>query len=361
MIQSKPIRLLIVDDSALVRKMLVAALAGDKGIEIVGTAPDAYIARDKILALNPDVITLDIEMPRMDGITFLKKLMRFRPLPVIIISSLGHSACEASLEALRAGAVEILCKPNGPCSVGELGLTLGQKIRAAASSHVTPRRIDGDSAVVVHPGRVNSSLLAPSPTVQFARDKIILIGASTGGPTAVAEVLAGFPANAPPILVVQHMPPVFTAHFAARLKQECKIDVKEAEDGDALLVGRALIAPGNFHMTLRQAESGYRVRIDTGPQVCFSRPSVDVLFYSASNVARKNAIGVLLTGMGADGARGLLEMRNNGAITIAQDEESCVVFGMPKEAIRMGAVETVLPLRQIAPAILRRVMLTPAA
>jgi two-component system chemotaxis response regulator CheB len=358
---AKPIRLLIVDDSALVRKMLTAALAGDKGIEVVGTAPDAFIARDKILALNPDVITLDIEMPRMDGITFLRKLMRFRPLPVIVISSLGHAACEASLEALRAGAVEILCKPNGPCSVGELGLTLGEKIRTAASARVAPSRRDGDVALPGSPVAVGSSLPGPLPPVQFARDKIIVIGASTGGPSAVAEVLAGFPANAPPILVVQHMPPVFTAHFAARLNQDCKIDVKEAEDGDELLAGRALIAPGNFHMTLRQTESGYRVRIDTGPQVCFSRPSVDVLFYSVAAIARKKAIGILLTGMGADGARGLLEMRNNGAATIAQNEESCVVFGMPKEAIRMGAVETVLPLRQIASAILRQAMVSPPA
>ena len=357
----KPIRLLIVDDSALVRKMLTAALAGDKGIEVVGTAPDAFIARDKILALNPDVITLDIEMPRMDGITFLKKLMRFRPLPVIVISSLGHAACEASLEALRAGAVEILCKPDGPCSVGELGVTLGEKIRAAAAAHVTPRRKDGDVASAVSASALGSPPSGLSPTTQFARDKIIVIGASTGGPGAVAEVLAGFPANSPPILVVQHMPPIFTAHFAARLNQDCKISVKEAEDGDELLPGRALIAPGNFHMTLRQAESGYRVRVDTGPQVCFSRPSVDVLFYSVSDIARKKAIGVLLTGMGSDGARGLLEMRNHGATTFAQNEESCVVFGMPKEAIRIGAVETVLPLRHIASAILRQAMLTPAA
>jgi two-component system chemotaxis response regulator CheB len=356
----KPIRLLIVDDSALVRKMLTAALAGDKGIEVVGTAPDAFIARDKILALNPDVITLDIEMPRMDGITFLKKLMRFRPLPVIVISSLGHAACEASLEALRAGAVEILCKPNGPCSVGELGLTLAEKIRAAASARVTPPKKDKDST----PGGPVTVAAPPvpgiSPAVQFARDKIIVIGASTGGPSAVAELLATVPANSPPILVVQHMPPVFTAHFADRLNQECKIAVKEAEDGDELLPGHALIAPGNFHMTLRQGQSGYRVKVDTGPQVCFSRPSVDVLFYSVSIVARKKAIGVLLTGMGSDGARGLLEMRNNGAFTIAQNEESCVVFGMPKEAIRIGAVETVLPLRQISAAVLRQAMISPA-
>jgi two-component system, chemotaxis family, protein-glutamate methylesterase/glutaminase len=345
--ESKPIRVLIVDDSALVRKMLSAALAGDKGIEVVGTAPDAYIARDKILTLNPDVITLDIEMPRMDGITFLKKLMRFRPLPVIVISSLGHSACEASLEALRAGAVEILCKPNGPSSVGELGLALSEKIRAAASARISPPI--KKASIVGLP----SAHMPSAPPIQFARDKIIVIGASTGGPSAVAEILAALPCNSPPILVVQHMPPVFTSHFASRLNNECAIAVKEAEDGDELLPGRALIAPGSFHMTLKQSEKGYFVGVKDGPLVCFSKPSADVLFYSVASLAKKNAIGVILTGMGTDGARGLAEMRTNGAITIAQNEETSVVFGMPKEAIRLGAVQTVLPLNQVASALLK--------
>jgi two-component system chemotaxis response regulator CheB len=340
----RPIRVLIVDDSALVRKMLSAALAGDKTILVVGTAADAYSARDKILALNPDVITLDIEMPRMDGITFLKKLMNFRPLPVIVISSLGHAACQASVDALRAGAVEILRKPNGPSSIGELGVTLGQKIRVAASAHVKslPNIPKHSAKHVPH----------PSAVIDYARDRILAIGASTGGPTAVAEILARMPKNVGPILVVQHMPAVFTSHFAARLNEECQIEVKEASDGDEVLPGCALIAPGGFHMTLIQNASGLRVRIADGPLVCFSKPSVDVLFSSVATLAKDKAVGVTLTGMGADGARGLLEMRNQGASTFAQDEDSCVVFGMPKEAIRLGAAQTILPLNKLAAAIL---------
>ena len=355
---TKPIRVLIVDDSALVRKMLSTALAGDKQIEVVGTAPDAFIARDKILSLNPDVITLDIEMPRMDGITFLKKLMQFRPIPVIVISSLGHAACQASVDALRAGAVEILCKPNGPCSVGELGITLAEKIRTAASARLPIRGLDRET-----PAKTNDmvSALKPPSTggAHYDKNKIIVIGASTGGPGAIAEVLGGLPSATPPILVVQHMPPVFTTHFATRLNQDCQIDVKEAADGDELIAGRALIAPGNLHMTLKKSSTGFRVQISDGPQVCFSRPSVDVLFHSVASVAKGHAIGILLTGMGADGARGLVEMRKAGAFTIAQNEETCVVFGMPREAIRMGAVEKVLPLNQIAGSIVSQMILAP--
>jgi len=345
-----PIRVLIVDDSALVRKMLTVALAGDKTINVVGTAPDAYSARDKILALNPDVITLDIEMPRMDGITFLKKLMNFRPLPVIVISSLGHAACQASVDALRAGAVEILHKPNGPSSVGELGITLGEKIRVAASAHVKSRPKPPKHTAKQTP-------LPPTAAIDYARDRILAIGASTGGPPAVAEILAAMPKNVGPILVVQHMPAVFTSHFAARLNDECQIEVKEAVDGDEVIPGRALIAPGGFHMTLIQTSSGLRVRVADGPLVCFSKPSVDVLFSSVAALAKDKAVGVSLTGMGADGARGLLEMRNRGAATFAQDEDSCVVFGMPKEAIRLGAAQTVLPLNKLAAAILPQLAL----
>jgi two-component system, chemotaxis family, protein-glutamate methylesterase/glutaminase len=356
---TRPIRVLIVDDSALVRKMLCTALAGDKQIEVVGTAPDAFIARDKILALNPDVITLDIEMPRMDGITFLKKLMQFRPIPVIVISSLGHAACQASVDALRAGAVEILCKPNGPCSVGELGATLAEKIRTAASARLPIRGLDRKAVdKITFPVSAIKTKLGLGTT--YDRSKIIVIGASTGGPSAIADVLGGLPGDTPPILVVQHMPPVFTTHFASRLNQDCQIEVKEAADGDELIAGRALIAPGNLHMTLRKSHTGFRVQVSDGPQVCFSRPSVDVLFYSVASVAREHAIGVLLTGMGADGARGLVEMRKAGAFTIAQDEDTCVVFGMPREAIRMGAVEKVLPLNQIAGSILSQLVLATA-
>ncbi len=350
----RPIRVLIVDDSALVRKMLVAALATDKQIEVVGTAPDAYIARDMILALHPDVVTLDIEMPRMDGISFLKKLMQYKPLPVIVISSLGRAGCQTSFDALRAGAVEIFAKPNGPNSIGELNRTLPGKIHAAAAARMpvitqdsSPRGSDNTPLILREPATLTSD-------PNNIGGKVIAIGASTGGPIAVAELLRRLPQNTPPILIVQHMPEAFTKLFAERLDRECHIAVKEAEDGDELRRGRALIAPGNRHMMLKQRGSNYRVWVGDGPPVCFSRPSVDVLFSSVAKVAGEHAIGVLLTGMGSDGARGMLEMRNCGAFTMAQSEETCVVFGMPKEAIQLGAAQAVLPLDRIAGAVLRQ-------
>jgi two-component system chemotaxis response regulator CheB len=348
---NRPIRVLIVDDSALVRKMLTAALSADKQIEVVGTASDAYAARDKILALSPDVVTLDIEMPRMDGITFLKKLMHFRPLPVIVISSLGHAACKASVEALQAGAVEVLCKPDGPTSVGGLALTLAETIRSAATAQVRSNgRLPGSSAATPN---VHASAESQSAPALYKTDGIIAIGASTGGPAAVAELLATLPRNLPPVVVVQHMPAVFTQHFANRLNQECAMEVKEAVDGDELLPGRVLIAPGNFHMTVCRSKGPLAVRIAQGPPVCFSRPSVDVLFSSVAAVAKAKAVGILLTGMGGDGARGMLELHKQGAPTIAQNEDTCVVFGMPKEAIRLNAAGEILPLNAIGPALLK--------
>jgi two-component system chemotaxis response regulator CheB len=353
-----PIRVLIVDDSALVRRMLAAALAPEPDIQVVGMAADAYIARDKVLELNPDVLTLDIEMPGMDGITFLKKLMAYKPIPVIVISSLGQVACKASMDALRAGAIEILAKPHGPYSIGELGATLAAKIRIAAVSRV--RIIPAESALpsTSAPRAGVASIAPPQPKTRshasFPQCRLIAIGASTGGPGALATLLRAFPRDTPPILIVQHMPAVFTKAFAERLDRECLIAVKEAEDGDELLPGRALLAAGDFHMTLRATPTGDRVWVGTGPPVCFSRPSVDVLFASVANAIGKKAIAILLTGMGADGARGMLAMRNAGAFTYAQNEESCVVFGMPKEAIALGAVDSVLPLEKIAPAVLAR-------
>ncbi|HTC88404.1 MAG TPA: chemotaxis response regulator protein-glutamate methylesterase [Bryobacteraceae bacterium] len=334
----RKIRVLIVDDSAIVRKMLAEALAPEPDMEVVGTAPDPFVARDKIVSLRPDVITLDIEIPRMDGLTFLKKIMKFHPLPVIIISSLAQSSSQSALEALQCGAVEVLAKPGGPYSVGELKHDLPHKVRAAAQARV---------------GKPKAQLTAPTPTAPLsilgASDStVIAIGASTGGTEALREVLSGLPANMPGILVVQHIPPVFSLAFANRLDGLCRLHVKEAADGDRLTAGLVLIAPGNFHMTLGKTGGQYSVRVQDGPRVCYQRPSVDVLFDSVAQVAKGDAIGAILTGMGSDGAQGLLKMKRAGARTLAQDEASCVVFGMPREAIRMGAVDRIAPLDRVA-------------
>jgi two-component system chemotaxis response regulator CheB len=334
----RKIRVLIVDDSAIVRKMLAEALASEPDMEVVGTAPDPFVARDKIVSLRPDVITLDIEMPRMDGLTFLKKIMKFHPLPVIIISSLAQSSSQAALEALQCGAVEVLAKPGGPYSVGELKHDLPHKVRAAAQARICKPK--AQLAAPVSP---------PTPAFSSASDStVIAIGASTGGTEALREVLTGLPANMPGILVVQHIPPVFSLAFANRLDNLCRLHVKEAADGDRLTPGLVLIAPGNFHMTLRQTGGQYSVRVQDGPRVCYQRPSVDVLFESVAQAAQGDAIGAILTGMGSDGAQGLLKMKRAGARTLAQDEASCVVFGMPREAIRMGAVDRIAPLDRVA-------------
>ncbi len=344
MLATKKIKVLIIDDSAIVRKILGDAISAESDLEVVGTAPDPYIARDKILSLKPDVLTLDIEMPRMDGLTFLKKLMHHHPLPVIIISSLGGASCQATLDALRFGAVEVLAKPGGPYSVGELRTNLANRIRAAAIARL----------------RLSPSTMAPSaiPAARaIARSNsrpgsIIAIGASTGGTEALHELLIRMPADSPGMLITQHIPPIFSLAFAKRLNQVCSFEVKEAVDGDSVSPGRALIAPGNLHMLLRKSNDGYRVQVKDGPQVCYQRPSVDVMFASVAEAAGAHAVGVILTGMGSDGANGLLRMKRAGAHTIAQDEASCVVFGMPKEAIRLGAADRVLPLFQIPEAIL---------
>lgn len=343
---SRRIRVLIVDDSAIVRKLLTQALEREPDIEVVGTAPDAFVARNKVLALRPDVLTLDIEMPGMDGITFLRKLMQARPMPVIIISSLGHSSCRAGMDALRAGAVEILCKPSGSCSVGELSLSLPAKVRTAAAARVRPQLSPTHSLPTL---ATRKNHVSPSEAPARAHNRIIAIGASTGGPQAISQILEAMPADCAPIVVVQHMPRTFTGHFAERLNASCRIAVKEAEDDDALIPGRALIAPGDRHMMLRRNNGQHCVQLGDGPLVCFSRPSVDVLFSSIPKADAKNVIGVLLTGMGKDGARGLLHLRENGADTIAENEASCVVFGMPREAIQLGAAAVILPLDSIAP------------
>jgi two-component system chemotaxis response regulator CheB len=357
---------LIVDDSAIVRKILTEALAAEPDIEVVGSAPDPFVARDKILTLRPDVLTLDIEMPRMDGLTFLKKLMHFHPMPVVVISSLTQPSCRSAVEALELGAVEVLAKPGGPYSVGELRNTLASKIRAAAVSRVrrpqpteelpSLHRSSRDTPSRDTPSRDTPlrDRLAPAALVrpQLPGDTVIAIGASTGGTEAIAAVLSRLPASTPGIVIAQHIPAQFSRAFANRLNDLCAFEVKEAEDGDVLGPGRALVAQGDFHMLLRSTGGRYTVNVKTGPRVCYQRPSVDVLFSSVAEAAGNRAIGVLLTGMGADGAQGLLKMRQAGARTMVQDEATCVVFGMPREAILAGAAEQILALSAIANGIL---------
>jgi len=354
------IKVLIVDDSAIVRKILSEALAGEPDMEVVGTAPDPYIARDKILSLQPDVLTLDIEMPRMDGLTFLRKLMQHHPMPVIVISSLGQASCKAALEAMEFGAVEVLAKPGGPYSMGELRLVLASKIRAAAAAKIRAGA-PGTAATPRNPVAAQGKPAAGAPAGQWDTRVVVAIGASTGGTEAIADVLVHLPEQFPPIVVTQHIPPTFSRAFAERLNRICRFEVREAVDGDHLRPGLALVAPGDFHMLLRKRPGGYCVAVKDGPRVCYQRPSVDVMFRSIAENAGPKAIGVLLTGMGSDGAAGMLEMKQAGAITIAQDEASCVVFGMPREAIRMGAVDHIQPLSAIPGAILSAIHAKPVA
>ncbi len=337
------IRVLIVDDSAVVREIFTKEFARDPELEVVGTAIDPYIARDKIVQLNPDVITLDVEMPRMDGITFLRKLMRYHPLPVIIVSSLTQEGGQMAMEAMNAGAVEVMCKPGGSYSVGDMSIGLIDKIKAAASVNMQ-RWISANK---------KASEASPQLSMIRTSNKVVAIGASTGGTQALLKVLSSFPADAPGILVVQHMPEHFTAAFAQRLDGLCTVTVKEAVNGDSVVSGKALIAPGNKHMLLRRSGARYHVEVKNGPLVRRHRPSVEVLFNSVSLAAGPNAVGVIMTGMGADGADGMLKMKQTGASTIAQDEVSCVVFGMPKEAIQRGGVDHVVPLDRITESILR--------
>lgn len=339
------IKVLVVDDSAIVRKIFSEDLSKEPDIEVVGAAPDPFVARDKIVRLKPDVVLLDIEMPRMDGLTFLKRLMHYFPLPVIIVSSLTPKGSKMALEAMEYGAVEVLSKPGGPYSVGDMCLQLKEKIRAAAKV-----RLD----------RIRSKASEPSTGITTrilseTTQKLIAIGASTGGTEALKEVLIRLPLNIPGLLIVQHMPAQFTKAFAERLNGLCQIEVREAKDGDSVLNGLALIAPGNFHMILRRSGARYYVSVQDGPMVHHQRPAVDVLFNSVAQYAGGNAIGVILTGMGADGAQGMLKMKEAGAGTIAQDEESCVVFGMPKEAIKLNAVDRVVPLGKISEEIIQMV------
>jgi two-component system chemotaxis response regulator CheB len=330
----KNIKVLIVDDSAIVRKVLSTILAAAPGIEVVGTAPDPYVARDKILALSPDVLTLDLEMPRMDGLTFLDRLMTHHPLPVIILSSLAKDSASVALEALRRGAVEVMAKPGGPYSVGDLANDLPQRIRAAAAV----RRGHGRAPQVAP--QVRDTAPAPRRATSEPRSAVdlIAIGASTGGTVAIEELLTRLPEHMPPIAIVQHIPAGFSAAFANRLNRVCKLRVEEAVEGARLEAGLVLVAPGNRHMVVERQAGTLRVRLDDGPKVHYQRPAVDVMFRSVLET-RCKCTAVLLTGMGDDGADAMRLLHDSGVFTMAQSEETCVVYGMPREAVRVGAVD----------------------
>lgn len=343
------VKVLVIDDSAVARKILSTELNKDAGIEVVGVAADPFIARNKILRLKPDVLTLDVEMPRMDGLTFLKKLMTYYPMPVIMVSSLTQAGCETTFKALELGAIDFVAKPQASYSsaLEDVIAELVTKVKGAARIRMHNKPFVENQPPVVAPQKPVSNSAMIKTT-----HKIVAIGASTGGTEALKDVLVRMPPDSPPIIIVQHMPEVFTKAFAERLDSLCSVEVKEAKNGDSAIPGVALIAPGNYHLTLRRDGARYIVETNQQPQVNHHRPSVEMLFDSVAHYAGSNAIGVIMTGMGADGATGLLKMKNAGAKTIAQDEESCVVFGMPKEAIKLGAVDKVVSLNKIPETIL---------
>ncbi|SOD25507.1 response regulator receiver modulated CheB methylesterase [Variovorax sp. YR752] len=346
---NKKIKVLCVDDSALIRSVMTEIINSQSDMTVVGTAADPLVARDLIKVTNPDVLTLDVEMPRMDGLEFLEKLMRLRPMPVVMVSSLTERGSEIALRALELGAIDFVTKPRLGVRDGLLNYTelIAGKIRTAASARLLP----GRHAAAPRPGgdAPHESLLR-SPLL--STEKLIIIGASTGGTEAIREVLQPLPPDSPAVMIAQHMPAGFTRSFAQRLDGLCRINVKEAEHGERVLPGYAYIAPGGFHLSLARSGANYVAHLDQEPPVNRHRPSIDVLFDSAARHAGKNAIGIILTGMGRDGAEGLLRMKRAGAHTLAQDEASCVVFGMPREAIALGAVDDVSPLSEVS----RRVM-----
>ena len=353
-----PVRVLIVDDSALVRQTLRDILDDDPDIEVLGTAPDPYLAVQKMKAVMPDVLTLDVEMPRMDGITFLRKIMTQHPLPVVICSALTEKNSELAVKAMEYGAVEVINKPR--LGVQKYFLEAQVRISDVVKAAARAGRV-GNGGFRLRRNQVEPKLTADVMLARTVRknevfrttDKVVVVGASTGGTEALRVFLQAMPLNAPGIVVVQHMPEHFTSAFARRLDGVCGITVKEAVDGDPVLRGQALIAPGNRHLLLKRSGAKYVVEVRDGPLVSRHRPSVDVLFRSAARYAGKNAVSVIMTGMGDDGARGMQEMHEAGAFTIAQDEASCVVYGMPKEAIKRGCVNQVLPLDRIAGEVVR--------
>ena len=345
---------LIIDDSAVVRQALTHILESDPKISVMGTASDPFVAAKKIQNQVPDVITLDIEMPRMDGLTFLKKIMTQHPIPVVIISSLTEKGSETALRALEYGAVEIINKPDlsSKKAIEESKIMLCDVVKAAAMSRVKRKKITiSNQTISVAPKLSADAVITRKGSKSMIKttEKVVAVGASTGGTEALKTFLTDLPTNSPGIVIVQHMPEMFTKSFAERLNQLCKITVKEAQNGDTVIRGQALIAPGNHHLILKRSGARYYVEINDGPLVNRHRPSVDVLFRSTALYAGKNAVGIIMTGMGDDGAKGLLEMKQTGAHTIAQDEQSSVVFGMPKVAIKLGAADKILSLEKIAP------------
>lgn len=346
------IRVLIVDDSAIVRKVLTDELSRYEDIEVIGTAIDPYAARDKIVQLRPDVMTLDVEMPRMDGLSFLAKLMKHHPMPVVVVSSLTPKDSQAAMTALQLGAIDIVPKPGSQYSTPDVERQLVRAIRAAACARVRPLSADNAPRPAPNARAAASTPAAPTLLSQLqTTHQVIAIGASTGGTRALEVVFRNLPASSPGTVIVQHMPAGFTASFAERLNQVSAMEVREARDNDSVVPGVALLAPGNHHMLLQQSGARFYVRIKDGPPVQYQRPSVDVLFQSVAATAGRNAVGVLLTGMGADGAKGMLSMHQRDAHTIAQDEQSCVVFGMPREAIKLGAASEIVALPKVASAI----------
>lgn len=347
------IRVLVVDDSAVVRQALFDILSSDPEIDVMAVAADPFVAAERMRQEVPDVITLDVEMPRMDGITFLQKIMSQHPIPVVMCSSLTGAGSETALKALEYGAVELIEKPRLGTKqfLEESRVRICDAVKAASKVRLRPL----SPRLRVEPKLTADAVIAVASSSAMTRttEKVVVVGASTGGTEALRHFLEAMPADAPGIVIVQHMPEHFTATFAERLDSLCAISVKEARDGDSVLRGRALIAPGNHHLLLKRSGARYYVEIKDGPLVSRHRPSVDVLFRSASRYAGKNAVGVIMTGMGDDGARGMKEMKDAGAFTLAQDEESCVVFGMPNEAIKMGGVGRILPLGKLAGEVLK--------
>ena len=351
-----PIRVLVVDDSALVRQTLTGILQSDPQIRVIGAAPDPFAAAERLRRETPDVITLDVEMPRMDGLTFLQKIMSQHPIPVVMCSSLTGDGTDTGLRALELGAVEIITKPRLGTKefLEESRVRICDAVKAAAQARMGRRR-EAKTLKEVSPKLTADAILPQSRSRAMIEttEKVVVVGASTGGTEALRVFLEALPMDSPGVVIVQHMPEHFTATFARRLDSLCRISVKEAQDGDTVLRGHALIAPGNRHLLLKRSGARYYVEIKDGPLVCRHRPSVDVLFRSTARYAGPNAVGVIMTGMGDDGARGMMEMKEAGAKTIAQDEASCVVFGMPQEAIRRGAVDCAAGLGEISRRVLK--------